>query len=104
MVAQLKNEVTTSQLRDMNEHARRHSEAFRKIQVATGLSSEAKIIARWHNREQYVSDVEQQVSALQTRLEELYRQNKHFTKLLRSGKFKPELETAKNRAELVSVG
>lgn len=101
VVSQMTNEVTTSQLRDLNHHARAHSEAFRKILVATGLTQEADVIQRWHQREQYVNEVELQVQSLHERLEQLTRDNKALTAELRSGKFQPELETAKNRAELV---
>lgn len=101
VVAQMKNDVTNSHLRDFNQHARVHAEAFRKILIATGLSRESDVIERWHNREQYVNEVEQQVRTLHTRLAELVEENQEFTAELRSGKFKPQLETAKNRAELV---
>jgi len=100
VVSRMKNDVTTRQLRDLNQHARVHAEAFRKILVATGLTREADVMKRWQNREQYVSEVEQQVKMLHERLEQLIQNNKELTADLRSGKYQPELETAKNRAEL----
>ena len=103
VVSRMKNDVTTRQLRDLNQHARVHAEAFRKILVATGLTREADVLKRWHNREQYVSEVEHQVKMLHERLEHLVENNKELTADLRSGKYQPELETAKNRAELVRV-
>ena len=103
VIAQMRNNVTNRHLRDFNHHARVHAEAFRKILVATGLSREEDVIQRWEDREEYVSEVEQQVKSLHGRLEHLTKENKAFTVELQSGKFKPALGTANDRAQLVRV-
>ena len=56
VTAALESANLKSKLRNMAHHVNAHEEAFRKIQMATGLVDEEEIVDRYVNREQVRAD------------------------------------------------